>query len=205
MFWDKKEEKRLPDLPPLNIGPNRAMFNKVENEEGEMPNEKHNLPSFPDSPMNKGFSQAAIKDAVSTEEIKEEAMQEFPNPEQKFKTIEMEEWNPSPSFKLPNPPEARKTSDALLASMRTPPEQIAQYQRTQPKNLDIFVKIEKFYSVKKALDATKNSLTEIDELLNRIRETKLREEQELSVWEKEMNAIKARIQDVTENIFEKVE
>ena len=48
-------------------------------------------------------------------------------------------------------------------------------------------------------------VTEIDELLRKIRETKLREEQELVGWEKELTSIKSNLQGVTENIFEKVE
>ena len=45
----------------------------------------------------------------------------------------------------------------------------------------------------------------MDELLKKIREIKLREEQELTTWEKEINNAKSRIKDVHENIFEKIE
>ncbi len=55
------------------------------------------------------------------------------------------------------------------------------------------------------LKETQEKLNEIDSLLARMRDIKMREEQELAVWEKEISAAKARIQDVTSNIFDKVE
>lgn len=73
MLWGKKEDKRLlPDLPPLRSPQTGIKMEGYEdthleeNEEDENLNEKHELPSFPDSLNNKGFSQAAIKDAVSS-------------------------------------------------------------------------------------------------------------------------------------------
>ena len=67
------------------------------------------------------------------------------------------------------------------------------------------MKIDKFYSAKRALEAAASKIDDIDALLQKIRETKMREEQELTSWEKEITTIKARIKDVTDTIFEKVE
>src|SRR3989344_775480 len=74
----------------------------------------------------------------------------------------------------------------------------------ESKNNDVFVKIDRFYSAKKSLEATESKLEEIDELLKKIRETKMREEQELAAWEKEIATIKSRIKEVTDTIFEKI-
>ena len=77
MFWNKKEDKKsLPDLPPYrspgivikqsgraNFMPTGEEQKDIFNEEEEI--QKHGLPSFPDSLNERGFSQAAIKDAVS--------------------------------------------------------------------------------------------------------------------------------------------
>jgi len=73
------------------------------------------------------------------------------------------------------------------------------------KSEDIYVKIERFHSARKALNTARNKLKEIDETMRKIRETRLREEQELSFWEKEIGAIKSKVEDVTKNIFEKIE
>src|SRR3989344_4456050 len=91
MFWNKKEDKdKLPDLPPFKQS---VIPSPIE--ENEM-KEKHALPSFPDSPHQSGFSQAAIKDAVNNEEDSSPIPEEntFPDSNQKFKTVEMEEWSP---------------------------------------------------------------------------------------------------------------
>ena len=54
MFWNKKKNRGLPDLPtPQVISP------KIQKKE-----EISSLPSFPDAPSKKGFSQEVIKDAI---------------------------------------------------------------------------------------------------------------------------------------------
>lgn len=200
MFWNKKEDKSgLPDLPPLPANMSVRMDSnskpevmkvppiaeEVEDEEKEdMENlEKHNLPSFPDSPIEKGFSQSAIKDAVKTEMVHELPEPPIPAQDKKFKIVEEEEWTP------------RKP--AILEEDEMP--------ITSKKRGDVFVKIDKFYSAKKSINAAKIKLDEIDELLKRIRDTKLREDQELTSWEKEVGALKSKLQDVETNIFEKTE
>ncbi len=189
MFWSKKEEKsRLPDLPPLNMPPQRPSMQTNSDEEDY---EKHRLPSFPDSPMQRGFSQTIIKDAVNSEELKETAS--FDDVPTRFKTIEMGEVPSKPIARLSEPP-----SEQYIPKP-------AKYETSlKPKN-DIYVKIDKFTSAKRSLSAIHEKLSEIDELLRRIREIKLREDQELSGWEKEISSLKSKMQEVTESIFEKTE
>lgn len=174
MFWKKKEDKRgLPELPPLK--PDFAYRHPpVTKPSTALPAEK-NLPSFPE-PMQTGFSQAVIKTAVSTEDMKEKPI---PGLSPRPKTLELEEWRP------------QKTPEAL------PPPSVL------PKKHDIYIKIDKFHSAKKSLESAKEKLEEIEDTLRKIRETKMREEQELSGWEKELATVKARVQDVTANIFER--
>jgi len=120
--------------------------------------------------------------------------------------------NPTATQKLAHPPEINllpvKTEFTKI-NIAPPPKPISFTPLPIPtpkeKNNEIFVKIDKFYSAKKALNQTKSKIEEIDRLLNKIRETKMREEQELSAWEKDLSAVKARIKEVTESIFEKIE
>ncbi len=165
MFWSKKEEKRgLPELPPMNIS--------------ELPEEEVTepapLPSFPDSPMKKGFSQTAIKESVEMEESSEE-LPELPS-----------------KFKLPKIREIEVHPKSMTSEIES-------------KREDVYVKIDRFHSARRALNSAREKLKEIDELMRKIRETKMREEQELSSWEKEIESIKSKVEDVTKNIFEKVE
>ena len=241
MFWNKKEEKKsLPDLPPI-----KSPFSKelaVSSENTKMVEEKldeaeqdfaetHFLPTFPDSPSSPSFSQAAIKEAIVQDEIREIEMDTLPpnTNNKRFKAIEMNEDE-----------EPQKDSNSYLASIKTShtPQKVSYTQQTNPyksknsfligpppeeekeepeneierpekvpeasKGGDVFVKIEKFYSAKKSLDAIKDQIDQINELLKKIRDIKLKEERELSVWEKEIALVKSRIQNVNETIFEKL-
>jgi len=210
MFWNKKkngDKGRLPDLPAepkaapsmadYKPSPNLQGLDKLEHEEAEI----HALPSFPDSPIKRGFAQSAIKDAIApTKETFpniEPTKETFPNIEptkesyselpkipsiKNPKTIEMEEWNP----KQPAP------------SLPTLEKPVRRSIETKP----IFVKLEKFQSARDSLETVKEKLDEVDELLRTIREVKIKEDQELSSWEKEIEAIKARISSVASEIFE---
>lgn len=73
------------------------------------------------------------------------------------------------------------------------------------KNSDVFVKIDKFHTARKSLTLAQQEIENVSDLLKKIRETKLREEQELSAWEKDIANAKSRVQEVSSNIFEKVE
>ncbi|MDP3881405.1 MAG: hypothetical protein Q8Q31_00820 [Nanoarchaeota archaeon] len=249
MLWNKKEEKSaLPDLPPLEM-PFKQELDQIQQREEhheEESTETHALPSFPDSPNAKGFSQIAIKDAVSDESNeKEESVGNIP---QNYKTVEMQEApevnhpsiiasKPVPYHEqttyqvnsnqnegpIPQPP-IKKSQLVQNQSVEAPMPRMpslnqklkhadafaplpAHFSRppTPEKHSHVFVKIDKFFSAKKALDETKDQLNQIEDLLKKIRELKLREEQELANWESELLSAKARIREVTQNIFEKVE
>ncbi len=229
MFFNKKDDKKLlPDLPPFK-GPSftGASQEEASNLEGdddlgeEYIMEKHELPSFPDSLNDKGFSQAAIKDAVNSEKQEEEIGPiTSMNSAGKYQTIEMDEWTPSmkkesssqdensviESNSIPSLP---RISKPIRRRLDEPPMNI-DYGDREPssrssKSSDVFVKLDKFYSARKALMEAQQKFEDIDALLRKIRETKLREEQELSAWEKELISIKTRINDIAVNLFEKVE
>ncbi|MBS3065532.1 hypothetical protein J4229_00580 [Candidatus Pacearchaeota archaeon] len=96
-------------------------------------------------------------------------------------------------FKLP------KIEDLKLPAEKTSSEMA--HARTE----DVYVKIDRFHSARKALNSAREKLKEIEESMKKIRETRMREEQELSSWENEIQSIKTKVEDVTKNIFEKVE
>lgn len=248
MFWGKKEDKKtLPDLPPQYGAPG---FVVKQREKGESMNtlqdnvqdelepdnsstQKQEFPSFPDSLNDKGFSQAAIKDAVADEPVfpempEKEEVEYIPESSKNFKTMEMEEWSPSiqkePSYTLESSPTAPliksiptagskpkarifKESSSVQPLLKEPPVSVDYASELQkaPKNADIFVKLDKFYSARKSLADAQQKLEDMDELIRKIRETKLREEQELEGWEKELLNIKSRINDLNVNLFEKVD
>ena len=73
------------------------------------------------------------------------------------------------------------------------------------KPSDVFVRLDKFHSAKKSLSEITNDLEDVNEMLKKIRETKLREEQELASWERDILQAKARLENVSDNIFRKSE
>jgi hypothetical protein len=72
------------------------------------------------------------------------------------------------------------------------------------KGEEVFVKLDKFQSARKALLTLQEQVQDIATTLKRVRETKVREEQELSSWEKEVSAAKAKVEEVNKTLFDKV-
>lgn len=217
MFFKKKEEKEgLPDLPMLPLeGFSSKKSTKLEvkgldgtfgkfssdKDEGtdasteledEVVIERHALPSFPDSPMGKSFSQSVIRDAVSDEDSQ---LPELPEIDGSLRVKEIEEK--PVKIKSIDADELYRATQLVAA-----PRKVEEFRPIE-RNNDIFVKLDKFKSGRKSLGEVKERLNEIDFLLKRIRETKMREEQELVGWESELNFIKSKLKEVTENIFEK--
>jgi len=215
MFWGKKGEKSkddrgLPDLTPEKP----VLFNDASSEEDSFEKEnkdgqetwtrdeneeieKHNLPSFPDSPIQKGFSQSAIKDAVEEDETGERASY-------RVKEIDEADSSDLPQIneegEMEDSEDEESISDVKLPIGRVKNAEVG--EEYSSKKADIFVKIDRFYSAKKALDSIEIKLLDIEDSLKKIRETKMREEQELSGWEKEIDDVKTKVQDVREKIFE---
>jgi soluble cytochrome b562 len=198
MFWNKKKNRGLPDLPAPEI----------KNSEIDKKEEISSLPSFPDAPSKKGFSQSIIKDAVEPEENSH-----FPIPKNK-KSLTKEISDQEELPEIPGTEKEGKTFKSHLA----PEKKFSSREVTEwkpPKTTDserkiiekgpVFVKLDKFNEAKDSLDEMKFKLDEIDELLRNLKEVKSKEEKELADWEKEMDELKARLSSLTKNVFENVE
>jgi hypothetical protein len=203
MFWSKKKDDRkgLPDLP----GSPRAAASMKDFHEVMSPISKddkeeiHSLPSFPDSPTKKGFSQSAIKDAVETSEPRGSppGLPELPNSiERPLFHKPKKETNPMPLPPLPKAPK-------VIEMEEWKPSQLAGVQPTKVMaNKPVFVRLDKFQTARDSLAIVKDKLREIDELLRTTREVKMKEDEELSSWEKEIESIKAHINSVQTEIFD---
>ena len=192
MFWNKKKgDEGLPDLP--NRGPPK-IGDYLRPGPPTLPEEKiHSLPSFPDSPAKRGFSQSAIKAAVYEDEDEFDDLPELPEfpseedheehphmPPTETKVTEMEEWKPKPA---------------------TIPAAPAQTPRPALSNKPIFVRIDKFKSARESLEIVRSKLGDMEELLKEIKEVNSKEEQELSSWDRDIETIKARIHNIDSEVF----
>ncbi len=68
----------------------------------------------------------------------------------------------------------------------------------------IFVKIDKFKDALNNFEAIKKKLTEIENLLKRVKETRGREQEEMDMWEREIMTIKDRVSSIDEKLFSKL-
>lgn len=129
-------------------------------------------------------------------------MPELPEKETHHQTIQEPEEMEEPEEEKPE--ELQHVPEPKRLYVQKP--HVAHKLAVQPQQqADVFVRIDKFHSARKSLNEIQNRLDDIDELIRRIKDTKLKEEQELASWEKDLMQVKSRIQTVTENIFEKVE
>ncbi len=233
MFWGKKESSQLPDLPPMKSGlqgrttisPPRVGIEQEHEDDSEdfSPVERHGLPSFPDSPLSKGFSQSAIKDAVINDSVKDGELVGFSQEPKSFKVVEVDDETlstssmsvSSPLRSVLSRPEPLALPVATVSAMTSPVASsvpvvpysvpVVPYSPMPSRGGDVFVKIDRFNSARKALNTVSTQLEGVDSLLKKIRETKMREEQEFSAWEKDMALAKSKIEEITKAIFEKTD
>jgi|SRR3989344_4193141 len=194
MFGIKKKNTggELPDLPssgtPSMRDYQRTMLPPIDSQQDQ---EVNGLPSFPDSLMNKGFSQSMIKSAVEDEdkdlpelpEWNQESIQAKP-----IKTMELDEWSPKTSVK-----NRRSMTESL--KMATPNNQMNEKR-------PIFIKLDKFNEARDSLIKISEKLDQMDELLRMIKDLKSKEDEEITNWEKDIESIKSRILFINKEIFE---
>lgn len=217
LFGKKSAKATLPDLPPANYSGLPA-FPTMEHKDVDEKQDKA-LPAFPDSPSHNTFSQAAIKDAVGEPEHDDESdLPEFPSASQNSygatKDVgAMDAWKPT-SMKMTNSfhEDDDELSPAPSQKLSRAPMVDTEYSKPRSdegfpmsSGSSVYVKLDKFHLARRTLREVQEKLEEVDSLIKRVRETKMREEQELTAWEKDIAHIKTRVKDVHENIFEKVE
>lgn len=199
MFGKKKDSgSELPDLPMSN-NPSmkdyqRTMLPPIDSNNDEI----HGLPSFPDSLMNKGFSQSMIKNAVEDEDKNLPELPEWnqePIQTKPLRTMELDEWSPR-SSPMPMPPQTSQKPTMAEALRITAPN--SQVNEKRP----LFVKLEKFKEARDSLLKISEKLDQMDELLKMIKDIKAKEDEEITSWEKDIDSIKTRILFINKEIFE---
>ena len=73
------------------------------------------------------------------------------------------------------------------------------------KSGQVFIKIDKFEESLKIFELTKNKISEMEKLLEDIKELKEKEEKELDYWMAEIQTIKNQTEKVERDIFSKLE
>lgn len=171
-----KNQKEMPSLPELP----ELKEVKKEKREFSLPQ----LPSLPSTSLGEKFSRNMIKEAVTGGKEEIGGANEF----------ERGRMMHSPEI-----PRTREIEESYV------PEQFMPAMKRVKDKEPIFIRIDKFEESLKVLENTKNKIYEIERVLKEIRETKEKEERELTAWEEEIQKIKQQIERVDSEIFSKVE
>jgi len=73
------------------------------------------------------------------------------------------------------------------------------------KSEPFFVRIDKFQDTKKNLAEIGKRLKEMETVLGKINETKIREDEEIASWKEEMKNIRSFLSTIDQNLFNKVQ
>ena len=187
LFSRKKDEKEAPELPQLPKLPqipfqNTSKIQDIPLNPNNDASRSTTLPSFPTSNFGNKMNQSTIKEAVEEHNNK--------IPEDEFSQM-------TPSI-IPRMPQSRPRSLEMSNWQNQNTE--TRVKRTEP----IFVKLEKFESALSTFNEIRLRIGEIDSLLKDIREVKRKEEAELEEWENEIETIKARLDQIDKDIFNKL-
>ncbi len=215
-FFNKKKEGRsdignqyddssgipsLPELPNLPELPELPEDNIPSNN-----NERKNfLPSFPSSQIGDKFNQNTIKDAVIDNKEDNEYIPAFPNQMRRYSREE------DMSMRMPMPRPMKPQFNKKIEKPRT--MEMPEFNR-QPlpmisnerirKSEPLFIKLDTFESALSSFNEIKLRIHEIESLLRNIKEVKMKEEKELNEWEREVQTIKARLDQIDKEIFDKM-
>lgn len=209
LFKSKKIEERplsLPELPRLP----ELDFNSPKTTEVKRPLQA--LPSFPSSSLGNKFSQNTIKDAVSGEvrgdilpDDTEELEEDYDDLEDYDEEIEVTKE----IKKIASNSESPRTKEILSEEMLPSSKMLAKPSVsreivTKSKEDSVFIKLEKFEESLDLFTDMKKQLVEAEKLLNKIKEVKEQENDELVSWTTKMESMKNQIERIDKNIFSKI-
>jgi len=124
------------------------------------------------------------------------------------KFSEMKEMSALPAFtsSIPSlPPQLSSDMDLIRVPIKPMTEEIGErnYEEKEIAKLKepIFVKIDRYRDAVMNLEMIKKKLNETSNLLEKIKETRTKEEEELDLWTQEINTIKEKIETIDKKLF----
>ena len=187
---DKIQLPKLPSLPDL---PNSGKTNQPMEE----PQKKSTLPSFPGSNLGEKMNQHTIREAITKHEDEK--------------------------IEIP-PVHIKRTKAGMTPSIMTPPAPLKTKGSIKPRSLEmsdwapplskepkvkgtepLFIRLDTFEKAVSSFNEVKLRMGEIETLLRNIRELKGQEERELNDWENEIEIVRARLEQIDKEIFERME
>ncbi len=191
MGWFNKEEKQveqitlpdlpeLPDLPDVDIGP-------MTPEEKTLPNLRPTLPDIKPSADSRRLPEIRISPESS--QIKQAIIE--PSLEEQ-KIMKKSEFEPITT-----------REDSLQYKIHSPKNEIFPREPAGKKTEPIFIRLDKFETTMNTFEEIKDKVHEIEKLLAKTKDIKEQEQKELDEWERELQIIKARMESIDRDIFNK--
>lgn len=194
-------------------------FSKEKGDENSF-KEESLLPELPDYKEELDFSQKIPDEMKKLPKIEIDELSPISEPETKKEIYQREiksAINSNNDFKnemqksrFESEPTIRSIDDSSLQSI-SKEKPIHLKQKTTPgffkpstKDLkSIYVKLDKFNEAIETFEEIRDKVIEIEQLLKRTKEIKMKEEQELEAWEREIQIIKSRIDEIDKDLFGK--
>jgi len=206
LFSKKKEETSLlPDLPESNVGlPRLPQYGAAANLNSDVPMNNNGMGNMP---MNQGTnedSQNAIKNEIHNNN-----------------NLQKSQFEPLPHYEGQGMPARIVAEPAQVMEDHEEHHEIGNNKIIEPRAFEmqnntkipsntksarpIYIRLDKFKAGLESFEDIKGKLTEIEDLLVKIREMKEKEERELEEWEREIQVVKARIEQIDNDVFKNVE
>ena len=178
MGWFNKEEK-VPEIPAAPRLPDLPSVAKTES-----------LPTLP-AKLGEGLNRDLVKSAVHDDDSYGEvevSMDELPRDFHFKESIASEHG-------IPPVPVQNEMKDL---------RKVAGIKKVEMKNEPVFVRIDKFQAAKADLAIVQKDVKDIELLMGKFKDTKDKEDKEISELEKEMDEIKSRLGHVESEVFGKI-
>ena len=200
MGWFNKKEK-VPEIPPAPQLP--ELPSPPSPDKKELPE----LPAFQptENKHQENLNQNIVKSAVSDTDNEISHSSE---------DNEVKREAPSGGFH-PNNPQGMLPSLPPIHSQAKPPihdrkraielsPSIKQKDPTTKQIEPIFVRIDKYQEAQKDFDEIKKKIKNIESVLRKIKDKKVKEDLEIASWNEELEKIKSRLSEIDSNIFDQI-
>jgi len=156
------------------------------------------LPELPKTPPKEEFAIPSIADNLGENPELRKSVGSWPSEEKGVKHEELPHdfhFKPEQSL-IPSKPHEEKRRTLELSPSITERKTI----QAEP----IFVRIDKFQAAQKEFENIKKQIKNIETILKKVKETRLKEEAEISNWSGELEKIKAQLSEIDSDIFNKI-
>lgn len=225
-----KKKEKVPEIP---LAPSFSGVLTGENSGSAEEYEVPELPSIPISSKNEGLNQEIVKSAISDnfssgeDEVIEKGEAKKVSPSFVSESPKIVEGIPSipgkssimdesSSKSIPQAPKKQIPNVALTYSK--PKVQLKTIQQrvvvphfnvpvTSKVCLDaepVFIRIDKFQLAKKNIEQMKMKIKEMESIIGKINQVKLKEEEEIKGWLEEVEKLKARLSEIDSDVFSQI-